>query len=128
MVNHGEQDEWRVSLVEPSDSKDVLDLQLGDRVIAMEYVLEEDALLVAIEAGDLLLLRPPAHDVEVVGRVDGGIVSVAASPDGEVIALATGFGQILLMTQDWDVLYEVSLTQAGGASVRTFLRFVFANM
>ncbi|KAG0592545.1 hypothetical protein KC19_1G261600 [Ceratodon purpureus] len=34
---------------------------------------------------------------------------MAASPDGELLLLATGLGQLLVMTQDWDLLYEVSL-------------------
>lgn len=42
---------------------------------------------------------------------------MAASPDGELLLLATGFGQLLVMTQDWDLLYEVTLDEGLAASV-----------
>ncbi|KAL2925311.1 Elongator complex protein 1, partial [Bienertia sinuspersici] len=45
---------------------------------------------------------------EIVGRVEGGVKCISPSPDGDLLAVTSGLGQLLVMTQDWDVLYETA--------------------
>jgi hypothetical protein len=45
---------------------------------------------------------------------------MAASPDGEVLLLATGLARLLLMNQDWDLLYDISLGEQLDTSVSVF--------
>ncbi|KAL5075360.1 hypothetical protein RYX36_014344 [Vicia faba] len=46
---------------------------------------------------------------QVIGNLDGGVNYISLSPDGELLAIIIGFGQILVMTHDWDLLYETPL-------------------
>ena len=71
--------------------------------------MEKEALLLGTSNGLLLLFDVDANVTQVVGNVDGGVNCISLSPDGEVIAVVTGFGQVLVMTHDWDLLYEISL-------------------
>jgi hypothetical protein len=86
-------------------------LEDQDKIISMEFLSEKEVLVLGLAAGDILQFDPSAQEVEVVGAIEGGVVSMVLSPDGELLVVATGLGQLLLMTQDWDVLYEVSLNQ-----------------
>ncbi|KAJ7557183.1 hypothetical protein O6H91_05G115300 [Diphasiastrum complanatum] len=83
--------------------------QSSNTIVDIEYVMEQEALVVGTQAGDLLLVNPSSLQVEVVGAVQGGVVSLAASPNGELLLVGTGLGQLLLMTQEWDLLYEMSV-------------------
>ncbi|KAL4188965.1 hypothetical protein AMTRI_Chr08g163090 [Amborella trichopoda] len=88
-----------VSILEPEDS-----------ITAMDYLIEKEALIVGTSHGYILLLTVDSDETtEVVGRVEGGVKSICCSPDGAVLSVAAGNGQLLVMTQDWDVLYETML-------------------
>lgn len=80
---------------------------------------ELEALCIGLSTGELLLLSTPAAgtsgiglapaygssssntatQLEEVGAVEGGVVAGQWSPDGELLALATGAGQLLLMNK-----------------------------
>ncbi|KAL2642617.1 hypothetical protein R1flu_010204 [Riccia fluitans] len=110
------QEPWSISLLDVMGFGDPAAVNPEDRVICMEYLLEKEALVLAMASGDILQLTPSTRELEVVGAVAGGIVSMALSPDGELLVVATGAGQLLLMTQDWDVLYENPLNKLPGSS------------
>ncbi|KAL5710956.1 Elongator complex protein 1 [Ranunculus cassubicifolius] len=86
-----------------------MDLEPGDFITAMDYVMEKEALIVGTLRGYLLMYIREENLTEVVGSVEGGVKSISPSPDGAVLAVLTGFGQMLVMTHDWEVLYETSL-------------------
>lgn len=73
--------------------------------------MEQENLVVGTAEGELLSVFLPVQSVEVVGKVEGGILQMSSSPDGELLAVATGLGLLLLMNQDWEVLYEISLDE-----------------
>ncbi|GLJ06834.1 hypothetical protein SUGI_0049640 [Cryptomeria japonica] len=98
--------QWTIDLCLPSQG--ALGLEIEDQITGMDYRIEQEALILGTSAGDLLLVNPTSRTVEVVGRIEGGVETIASSPDGALLAVATGFGQLLLMTQDWEVLYEVT--------------------
>ena len=68
-------------------------------------------LCLALSTGELLLLSSGASsgstggsrdrqpEVEEVGAVDGGLAAAAWSPDGELLALVSGTGSLLLMNR-----------------------------
>jgi elongator complex protein 1 len=87
----------------------IVDLEPDDTVTSFDYLMEKEALLLGTSNGLLLLFDVDANVTQVVGNVDGGVNCISLSPDGEVIAVVTGFGQVLVMTHDWDLLYEISL-------------------
>ncbi|KAJ2385127.1 putative elongator complex protein 1, partial [Coemansia sp. RSA 2603] len=75
--------------------------------------MEKESVFVALRSGDIFSINvgSGSWDVETVGTVDSGISGCAWSPDDEVLAVVTGEGQLLLMTQEFDVLYEFALSK-----------------
>lgn len=86
-----------------------LDLEPGDSIEALDYLMEKEAVIIGTTNGYLLLHIVDDNTTEVVGKVEGGVKNIAPSPDGAVLAVTTGLGQILVMTHDWEVLYETML-------------------
>lgn len=100
--------QWTINLCLQSEVGLLPILKAEDRITGLDYLIEQEALIVGTSTGDLVLVVPASNTVEVVGKVEGGVKTIASSPDGALLIVATGFGQLLAMTQDWDVLYEVS--------------------
>jgi elongator complex protein 1 len=75
----------------------------------MDYLIEKEALIIGSTYGCLLLYSVDEKNVETVGKVEGGVKSIASSPDGALLCVTTGLGQLLVMTHDWELLYENSL-------------------
>lgn len=71
--------------------------------------MEKEALIIGTSDGLLLLNLLDGNGNEVVGTVEGGIRSISLSPDGDLVTVVTGFHQLLVMTHDWDLLYEIPL-------------------
>lgn len=83
-----------------------IDLEPGDFITAFDYLMEKEALMVGTSSGLLLLHNVDDNATEIVGRVEGGVKCISPSPDGDLLAIISGCGRILVMTHDWDVLYE----------------------
>ncbi|KAK1398390.1 hypothetical protein POM88_008253 [Heracleum sosnowskyi] len=77
----------------------------------MDFVMEKEALVEGTSNGHLLLYNVDDNATKTVGRVEGGVKCISPSPDGDLLAVVTGFGQILVMTHDWDLLYETSIEE-----------------
>lgn len=86
-----------------------IDLEPGDFITSMDYLMEKEALIVGTSNGLLLLHTGDGNETEEVGRVEGGVKCISPSPDGDLLGVITGFGQILVMTCDWDLLYETAV-------------------
>ncbi|KAJ3682747.1 hypothetical protein LUZ60_012974 [Juncus effusus] len=99
--------EWSKSSMESEPG--LIDLEHGDSIVAMDYIMEKEALLIGSMYGSLVLYNTDEKSIEVVGRVEGGVKNIASSPDGALLSISTGLGQLLIMTHDWEVLYENSL-------------------
>lgn len=91
---------------------DSVELEPSDYVTALEYLMEKEALIIGTGGGLMLLHSVDGRGTEVVGRVEGGIRCIAPSPDGDLLAVTNGLGQVLVMTHDWDLLYETALEAA----------------
>ncbi|KAG8480343.1 hypothetical protein CXB51_024732 [Gossypium anomalum] len=98
---------------------DPLDLEPEDVITSFDYLMEKEALIVGTSNGLLLLHNVDGKETEVVGRVEGGVKCISPSPDGDLLGVTTGLGQLLVMTHDWDLLYETALEdQPDGVDVR----------
>ena len=82
---------------------------------SMTWAAELDALVLGYTSGDMFLLNVACIyggmdsdmvTLEGVGTVEGGVAVAGWSPDGELLAVVTGLGQLVLMTPDWDVVWE----------------------
>ncbi|GAB4836592.1 Elongator complex protein 1, variant 2 [Ancistrocladus abbreviatus] len=85
-----------------------LELESGDFITSFDYLMEKESLIIGTSSGLLLLHPVDSNSTEVVGRVEGGVKCISPSPDGDLLAVTTGLGQLLVMTHDWDVLYETA--------------------
>ncbi|KAJ8540357.1 hypothetical protein K7X08_030276 [Anisodus acutangulus] len=94
-----------------SISDNLIDLEPGDFITSMDYLMEKEALIIGTSYGLLLLYTADDNMTEIVGRLEGGVKCISPSPDGDLLGVITGFGQILMMTPDWDVLYEMALDE-----------------
>jgi elongator complex protein 1 len=65
----------------------------------MDYVLELDALMIALSSGDLMLLHVETAEAEDIGTIQGGIAIASWSPDGELVAVVSRTGNLILMNK-----------------------------
>lgn len=103
----GDHAAWRKSslplAVEP------VDIEPGDFITSFDYLMEKEALIMGTSTGLLLLHNVEDNATEIVGKVEGGVKCISPSPDGDLLAVTTGFGRLLVMTHDWDLLYEITV-------------------
>ncbi|KAG7389731.1 hypothetical protein PHYBOEH_007373 [Phytophthora boehmeriae] len=75
----------------------------------MNYVAELGMLVCASTSGALVTVDVDAIDGEEVGAVDVGLRALAWSGNQEMLALVTGTGRLLVMSNDWEVLHETEI-------------------
>ncbi|CAD5166643.1 unnamed protein product [Musa acuminata subsp. malaccensis] len=92
-----------------SSEAEPLPLEPGDHITAMDYLMEKEALILGSSGGCLLLYNVDMKTTEIVGEVKGGVKSLVSSPDGALLAVTSGSGQLLVMTYEWEVQYEIPL-------------------
>lgn len=90
--------------------------------------MEKEAILVGTSRGLLLLHSVDDNASQVVGGVDGGVKCISASPDGDLLAILSGSGQILVMTLDWDLLYETALEDLPEDDVNHVCKDLFSSL
>ncbi|KAJ3055398.1 hypothetical protein HK097_010674, partial [Rhizophlyctis rosea] len=80
-------------------------------VVGLQYLPDSQALCCALAGGDIVLVRTDDEQAEpdVVGTVDSGILAMSWSPDHELVVMVTGYGTLLEMTKDFDVIAEVPI-------------------
>lgn len=61
-----------------------------ERIIGIDYLLDQEQLCISTSKGDVLLWQPEMNSLENVGSVDAGFTCVGWSPDQELLALTTG--------------------------------------
>lgn len=84
--------------------------------------MEKEALILGSSGGCLLLYNVDMKTTEIVGEVKGGVKSLVSSPDGALLAVTSGSGQLLVMTYEWEVQYEIPLDpQLSDVSCTLFL-------
>ncbi|OWZ03547.1 Elongator complex protein 1 [Phytophthora megakarya] len=75
----------------------------------MSYVAELGSLVCASTTGAMVSVDVEALEGEEVGSVDSGLRAVAWSDNQETLALITGAGSLLVMSNDWEVLHETEI-------------------
>ncbi|KAJ1958693.1 putative elongator complex protein 1 [Linderina pennispora] len=87
-------------------------------IAGMQFLMERESVFLALASGDIFVIQVSqsaeldSEQVELVGSVDAGIAAACWSPDEELLVLVTHEDKLLLMTQDFEVLYEFGLAQA----------------
>eukprot|EP00002_Diphylleia_rotans_P026807 TRINITY_DN5361_c0_g1_i1.p1 TRINITY_DN5361_c0_g1~~TRINITY_DN5361_c0_g1_i1.p1 ORF type:complete len:1221 (-),score=246.17 TRINITY_DN5361_c0_g1_i1:42-3704(-) len=96
-------------------------LPMDAQPILVQFLSDHSALCFVCDSGHIFLIPmqlPGLHDesahdefplAECPGFVADGISAAAWSPDGELLVLITGDGNMLLMSANWDVIHEESV-------------------
>ncbi|KAJ9111710.1 hypothetical protein QFC19_001070 [Naganishia cerealis] len=92
------------------------------QVLSLKFLPEETSLAVIQASGEITMIRlaevgdsPDGQfgtgdaQVEVVGSVEEGVRAAEWSPDDEQVVLVTGDNQVMLMSRDFEVVYEAPL-------------------
>ncbi|KFK25593.1 hypothetical protein AALP_AA8G134800 [Arabis alpina] len=96
-----------------------IDLEPEDFITAFDYLAEKESLLIGTSHGLLLVHNVEDNVTELVGNIEGGVKCVSPSPTGDLLGLITGFGQLLVMTYDWVLMYERAIGEVpDGSHVR----------
>ena len=77
-----------------------IELEDGDLITAFDFLMEKESLIIGTQNGLLLLHNVDDNSTEIVGQVEGGAECISPSPDGDLLAILTGFRQVLVMTHD----------------------------
>lgn len=96
--------EWQTDVLGALDP-DERPVVCPDALLALD--MNSDALTVGLSTGHILSVVIETRQVTEVGCIDGGVAGMRYSPDGELIALVSGLGQMMVMTSGWEVLMEV---------------------
>ncbi|KAF2572560.1 hypothetical protein F2Q70_00001802 [Brassica cretica] len=89
-----------------------IDLEAGDFITAFDYLAEKESLLIGTSRGLLIVHEVKSNVTELVGNIEGGVKCLSPSPTGDLLGLISGFGLLLVMTYDWDLMYERALSEA----------------
>lgn len=82
------------------------------RIVGMCYFQVTDALCIAVDKGDLLSINcSTPKEVECVGMVESGLISVLSSPDEDILVLLTAQNTVITMTASFDPINETDLQQ-----------------
>lgn len=83
-----------------------------DRIINLYHFGYNETSCLVLAGGDIVVVRsqpnPGQDKIEIVGSVDAGITAASWSPDGEVLAVATGADTLIFMTAEFDSVANVS--------------------
>jgi hypothetical protein len=97
----------QASLAEVQTAVD-LPLSDGAAVTCLAYLAEQEICLIGTSQGSLMTFDGDSG-AEPVGTMDSAVLAIAVSPDGQLIAILTGSGQLLLMNPFWEVEAETSV-------------------
>jgi hypothetical protein len=85
----------------------------GEKAVGLFYHQGDDKVFLVLETGHIYSYSLSVGEEELVGIVDEGILAVAPSPDGELVAIVSGESNgnssLLLMTNEFDVVSQVPI-------------------
>ncbi|KAG8724729.1 hypothetical protein FRC09_015202 [Ceratobasidium sp. 395] len=86
------------------------------QIVSFAFLAESRQLVTILAGGDIAVLAvddaPESAEFEIIGSVEPGIKAAAWSPDESQIVLVNGNDELLIMTKDFDVLFENPLRPA----------------
>ncbi|XP_075718904.1 elongator complex protein 1 [Rhinoderma darwinii] len=81
------------------------------QVVGIQDVPDQESVCIATATGDVILCNLNTGQLECVGSVDSGIVTMSWSPDQELVLLITGQQSLILMTKDFEPIAEIMIHQ-----------------
>ncbi|XP_053559202.1 elongator complex protein 1 [Bombina bombina] len=80
-------------------------------VVGIQDLPDQESVCVATASGDVILYNFSTGQLECVGSVDSGIVTMSWSPDQELVLLVTGQQSLIMMTKDFEPITETPIHQ-----------------
>ncbi|KAG8454432.1 hypothetical protein GDO86_000888 [Hymenochirus boettgeri] len=80
-------------------------------LVGIQDLPDQESVCIATSTGDVIIFSLRTGQLECVGSVDNGIVTMSWSPDQELVLLVTGQQTLILMTKDFEPLTETSIHQ-----------------
>lgn len=77
-------------------------------VTCLAFSVEQEKCVIGTSQGSLMTYDGESG-VEQLGTLDSAVLAIEVSPDGQLIAIVTGSGQLLLMDAFWEVEAETSV-------------------
>lgn len=77
-------------------------------VTCLAYSVEQEKCVIGTSQGGLMTYDGESG-IEQAGTLDSAVLAIEVSPDGQLIAILTGSGQLLLMNSFWEVEAETSV-------------------
>lgn len=88
-------------------------LDADDALVGAHYLPELESVHVCSAHGNLLTVDPDGRSPPIiVGSISVGIAAMAWSPDEELCVIYNCADQVVVMTKDFDVMYEIDLFAA----------------
>ena len=81
---------------------------VGGLVTCLAYSVEQEKCVIGTSEGGLMTYDGESG-VEQAGTLDSAVLAIEVSPDGQLIAVLTGSGQLLLMSPFWEAEAETSV-------------------
>ncbi|KAM4706912.1 elongator complex protein 1 [Discoglossus pictus] len=75
-------------------------------IVGIQDLPDQESVCVATSTGDVILYNWSTTQLECVGSVDSGIVTMSWSPDQELVLLVTGQQTLIMMTKDFEPITE----------------------
>ncbi|KAM3939198.1 elongator complex protein 1 [Leptodactylus fuscus] len=107
--------------LDPTTEKIITDVSLtaedflpedgSGQIVGIQDVPDQESVCMATATGDVILCNLNTGQLECVGSVDSGIVTMSWSPDQELVLLITGQHTLILMTKDFEPIDEIPIHQ-----------------
>lgn len=85
-----------------------------DEVVSLRHLVQNETTCIIFAGGDIVVVRPdpePEQEkIEIVGSVDAGIAAASWSPDEDLLAIVTKEDNLILMTNLFDGVANVSFS------------------
>ena len=84
-----------------------------EKLVNLHYFADDLSFCLIVNGGDIFIIRREPDEyqshVEIAGSIDAGIAAAEWSPDGELLAVVTSSTSFLLMSRNYDPVYEVEI-------------------
>lgn len=101
----------RVRLIAGWESPDSASKENFEKLVNLHYFADDLSFCLILNGGDIFIIRREPDEyqshVEIAGSIDAGIAAAEWSPDEELLAVVTSSKSFLLMSRNYEPVYEV---------------------
>ena len=112
-IVHSATDNKKVRLIAGWKSPHTQLIENAEKLVSLHYFADDLSFCLTLKCGDIVIIRrkPEEHQshVEIAGSIDAGIAAAAWSPDEELLAILTPSKSFLLMSRNYDPVYETEI-------------------